>query len=87
MDKDKWKMFPCKTCIINKLCNEFCYDTPNNEQVDRHIMQNKYECICLGCGSQTPASLGYSDGCNYNRHTNGCQSNCNHCTKDLSVLI
>ncbi len=46
----KWKTFPCKECIINKICDRWCFDWPVDSELMNHIEKNQLKNICLGCG-------------------------------------
>ncbi len=52
MDKDIWKTFPCKECIIKKVCNKKCFLWPNIYRIQDHIKENHLENICLRCGDR-----------------------------------
>ncbi len=49
---EKWKTFPCKDCIIKKICTEWCFKWPRkySDLVD-YIEENDLECTCLSCGA------------------------------------
>ncbi len=51
MPRDKWKNFPCKTCLIHVMCNTQCFYPPPSEKIlDQHIADYNKEGICLMCG-------------------------------------
>ncbi len=45
----KWKPFPCKECIIKKICKLPCIEWPDNHDHADHIeAYSSY--ICMACG-------------------------------------
>ncbi len=73
-DKDKWKTFPCKNCIVKSNCTNKCFDWPNkcsiqfsNDDIINHIKENNLVHICLSCGNH------------YTNRYNYIQWNCNIC--------
>ncbi len=56
-DKDKWKTFPCKTCLVKKTCKQDCFEYPDIEGgLSRYIKENQLEGICLNCGDASVSS-------------------------------
>ncbi len=62
-DKDKWKTFPCKECLLKAKCSKQCFSWPKGnwpidgiveqeELMFRHIKENQLENICLRCGAK-----------------------------------
>ncbi len=52
MDKDKWKTFPCKECLIKKTCKQECFEWPDGDTAIDHITTNNLQGVCLLCGDE-----------------------------------
>ncbi len=50
LDKNKWKTFPCKECLIKGKCKETCFEWPLTNEVMLYIKENNLQYICLCCG-------------------------------------
>ncbi len=54
MTIEKWKTFPCKTCLLKHKCNKTCFkfpDTINDTDVSRYMAEHvELKEICLCCG-------------------------------------
>ncbi len=52
IDKNKWKTYPCKECIVKGKCSEYCFEYPLDRTIiHTHIKENNLRGICLACGS------------------------------------
>ncbi len=67
-DKDKWKTFPCKSCLLKGNCKERCFNWPlnsfsliqtyreegivDNNSLYNHVKENNLQHICLRCGNK-----------------------------------
>ncbi len=66
-DKDKWKTFPCRDCLLKGKCFKRCFDWPSHSVVSNYIDEHHLETACLACGS--PNATNYSNyGNNNNIH-------------------
>ncbi len=78
---DKWKTFPCKTCILKGICTIECFEWPtlsdhhvitDRHVVERYIEENDLQHTCLSCGNK--------NNDNYeNTFPNAIQWNCEKC--------
>ncbi len=50
LDKDKWKTFPCKECLIRKVCKQDCFICPEHDHLKKYVEDNLPKNTCLGCG-------------------------------------
>ncbi len=49
-DKEKWKTFPCKTCLIKGVCKDRCFIWPDYDTMGKHVEKNQLKDICVSCG-------------------------------------
>ncbi len=59
-DKDKWKTFPCKSCLLKGNCNTKCFNWPlemNSDMTRKYIKENNLSNICLACGNKDLPSI------------------------------
>ncbi len=72
MDKEKWKDFPCKNCLLKGKCQHRCFRYPAYITVIEYIQHEGLRNTCLGCGGGV------------NTYTlndeRGCQGGCKQCT-------
>ncbi len=63
-NKDKWRTFPCKECLLKKMCKIRCFNWPQNvidgpsDKIKVHIKENNLEHICLSCGHNPASDFG-----------------------------
>ncbi len=66
-NKDKWKTFPCKECLLKGKCSEMCFNIPvcNTDrflsetmihEIEQHIDKHGLQEICLACGGSREGS-------------------------------
>ncbi len=51
-DKEKWKTFPCRDCLIRKVCSEWCFNWPGFDAMNTHAKTHFTHPTCLSCGSK-----------------------------------
>ncbi len=49
MTIEKWKTFPCKTCLLSYKCKSWCFDWATNDVLKVYIKENNLKGICLAC--------------------------------------
>ncbi len=53
-DKNKWKTYPCKECVIKGVCVHRCFDfaSISYDKIIQHVIENHLELTCLSCGTK-----------------------------------
>ncbi len=68
-DKDKWKTYPCRECLLKGKCSRRCFGWPDHNIVDTYLAKNHLINTCLSCGyicnisSKTRITAGVCDEC------------------------
>ncbi len=49
-----WRDFPCKDCLVNKVCNELCFEIPRSDftEVIRLNRRELGHATCAACGEK-----------------------------------
>ncbi len=50
---DKWKTFPCKDCLIKRVCKKECFEVPDLKTLTCYSEKHGLVKKCLGCGEET----------------------------------
>ncbi len=63
-DKDKWKTYPCKECLIRYICKQECFKWPTSANtVAKHIRENNLQYVCMRCGDMLSNNNWWCDTC------------------------
>ncbi len=52
-DKDKWKTYPCKYCIVKSTCTRACFTIPWLSSTSRYRIHNNSGNICTACSKES----------------------------------
>ncbi len=52
MDKDKWKTFPCKECLMRTSCTQRCFPWDSGYNLTRYVKAKYPHPVCLSCGTE-----------------------------------
>ncbi len=80
MTDDKWKIQPCKECILKGKCSSRCFDYPMEGEVLRYIKHIGLRNECLSCGTT------WVNGSHMSlKGLMGCLGVCNVCTNMIHI--